>query len=425
MLMAALATLAAVGLALQSLVCQVLGPRRLVGDEGEYLARGAAPDPFHPQPFLRMPLLSLLSLAAYRLSGSPEACLRWMLATASLLSVLATAATGWWAFGPSGGIVAGIALLAFPDRLILSLHIWPDPLLGLWCSVINFLLLIPPWGPSAALAAGACSALAASTRFEAAVLPGAIWLGLWASNSVPNGLETILLAAPTLLLLGGLALRNHRVYGIPWPDTTVLFNLALTRTEAEHLKDGPAIGELIARTRVNWDRNDQTGRRQEALDGLTAGLRRPSAGLRGLAQRLLLLMGPDTFIRQKLIASGMAYPRARRSSLRVLNPALAVAAPLYVALLTAAIAVYPWQPGAFVWPGLGLMTAAFAFHTRSRYRLAFWPTLCLLLGRQAATWPPDSNGWMALPAGLIVFAVLTTAPLRPESRPQPRENREQ
>lgn len=243
------------GLAVQLALLWGAGRRRPIGDEAEYLARGAAEDPYALRLFLRPPLLPWLAALCLRGARSPEAGSRrlWLLmVVASSLTVAATAVAGWQLGGSTIALLAALLLAVQPERTFLGCHVGPDTLLAL---VLATLCAVPalPATPAVALAAGALCTLGVLTRIDflaALTLLAATW---WAARGPLTATALLAVLAPPLLALALLAVRNSRRYGIPLPDTTWAFNLMLARNETR-LEDGElfTIDGLVARTVEAW-----------------------------------------------------------------------------------------------------------------------------------------------------------------------------
>ena len=134
----------------------------------------------------------------------------------------------------------------------------------------------------------------------------------------------------------------------------------------------------------------------------------------GLARRLSILLGPDTFVQQRLLASEV-YPDLGRRARRSWGASLQIAFPLLITWLVIASVASRRLPPEFTWPALGLATTAMMFHTRTRFRVAFLPVLCVLAAVLIVDLPQlhlgESAILLTVLAGVVLFAP------REEARP--------
>lgn len=415
-------TLAAVvilGLALQVATLNGLGQRRPIGDEEEYLSRGRAADPHAPQPFLRPPVMPWLARAAHRASSGShqaETRLRQFVAFISWLTIALTAIAGWLQHGPGVALLAATLLLAQPERLLLANHLWPETLLGAILAAL-VVLQSQPTCSGTALAIGLLAALGSAIRIDFLIILPCLLLVHAASGLFWQA--AVSLAAPSVLLLIGLAMRNLRRYGVALPDTTWAFNLMAAHCEAQRSPSAPpppSIERPIAEALERWRQLPPPATPREGWTALMALLGSPMGLGRGIVRRLLTLVGPDTFIREKLLPRGAAYPELTDAARRRWSMVLRFSLPALFAV-TLTLGVYSqYLPARYAWPTLGLMLVTVLFHARTRNRVAFLPVLSLVAAQliHQHAWDLASrfeSGTLATISGLALTAVALTVAL--------------
>lgn len=384
-----------------------------VGDEGEYVRRGRAPDPWGPTPFIRVPLMAGLSRACHW-TRDPIAAFRGAMVGASLLSVALTALGGWILGGFWVGLLAGTLFLIHPERVVLSRHLWPDAILALWVSAINLSwLAFPIAGNGSFLWLGLLMAIAAMTRIDALALALGSVAWLWTTgNGAMEWTHTALICAPTLLALLLYAARNGLKYGVFLPDTTIWFNLSLWAESVDSKQHtNKNLDAAISHHKRLWDLTPfhHPGRRLVAF--LRAGLRHPLTMWRGFVNRLWGYLGPDQFIRQKVLhATQGAYPQARARSKKILNWSLHWSFPVLFAWATVGASLSGGFPARLVGPTAALALAGCLVHSRTRFRLAILPTLCLAAADALPKlshhhWTPSDFLAIALAAGWLVASL--------------------
>jgi hypothetical protein len=355
-----------------------MGPRRLIGDEVDYLG-DAGEDPQASLLFLRPPLLLWIGRWCHRPGDRGEGRMRAVMGLASVLTVALTAAAGWQLGGTEAAVLAGVLLLVQPERIVFGCHLWPETLLALLVSGLNLLLVLPAGGGAwRELALGALCALGTLIRLDFLAAAPFAALGLAASGHPATFAECASIAAPSLLVVVLLSVRNRRRYGVPLPDTTWAFNLTLARSQLESRFFGLEIEPRIDTAVQSWSRLSPREHLRQGIASVGSIVTAPGAFLRGVAKRVLILVGPDTFIRQKLLQSDV-YPRLHNGMRKLLAASLLFSYPL---LLT--VALFTWVlagrelPSAFLFPSLGLFGVAALVHARTRYRVSILPTVSLM-----------------------------------------------
>ncbi len=405
----------------QVLTWHGMGRRQPIGDEVEYLERGRSRDPHAPERFLRPPTLPWLAKVCHRQPARGEIRCRLVFAVMSCFTIALTAIAGWLADGPGVGLLAAVLLTAQPERLLLANHIWPETLLAATLAALAIVHTLPAT-PATSLAAGLVAALGVSIRIDfVAALPLLLlaWTGSWSVTTVAT------LLAPSLLLLAALSIRNHRRYGIALPDTTWAFNLLAARSEAYHAgkfgalgkTDGPpGIEHSIADALATWERLPPAQRSRHGMAALWQSLRSPWRFFCGVLRHLLTLIGPDTFIRQKLLPRDAAYPDLGDAARRNWDQLLRFSLPALIAVTFSLMIVGQQRLPHYAWPTLGLVIVAVLFHARTRNRVAFLPILVLVASQQiwrsvwaVAEHPESATLWAAGLAtfiALLIFAAL-------------------
>ena len=403
-MLALVVTIGSLALVLQLAILGGLAPRLLVGDEDEYLSRSRSKDPLDPATFLRPPLLPwMVALCAAGGDEKTEARVRLLMALTSVGSVVLTTVAGWHLGGWPVAAVSGGLLLLHPERLILGCHIWPDSPLAMVVALINLALITSP--PVPPLALGIACALGVLVRVDAVVLPPLVLLAMAAQGGLP-ATSVLGVAAPSAVLLALLTVRNARRYGVVLPDDTWAFNLMVAAEEITDEAPGEfALEPLIARVSGEWSSMTIEGRSRAGLAALGRIVRSPGRVGRSVVRRTLTLIGPDTFVRQKLLGSTTVYPRLGPAGRRLLPAMLQVASPMLVAAIV--VGVFLHRPtAAYAIPSLGLIAVAALAHARTRYRLAVLPTLCLLAAQVSVAGIATSDT-RTLIVALAAFVLLT------------------
>jgi hypothetical protein len=424
MLLSSLAGVLLLALAVQLAALWRMGGRRAIGDELGYLERGGSQDPLAPRQFLRVPLLPWL--AAFCRGSAPldvgERRLRLLMSAAGILTVVVTAIAGWQLGGPAVALLGALLLAVQPERVLLGCHLWPDTLLALVLAGQTAVSALPA-SPAVALIAGGLCTLGVLTRIDFLVVPPLL-LAAWRVSQGPlSALTGWAVIGPPLLALALVTIRNGRRYGVWLPDDTWAFNLMVARSEARLVDEGRfAIEPAVADAVKSW--RDLTHRQapRQGLGALWENLRSPHHFGRGIARRILTLVGPDTFLRQKVLPRDAAYPDLADRWRRRWDAALRIAFPLLAATVLISGLAGPRLPGGFAWPTLGLLAVAVLFHARTRYRVTALPALSLVAAQGIVRCRDLLEGRplaaaLLLGAGAVLFWALLRIRCSAELRP--------
>lgn len=338
-----------------------------VGDEIEYLKRAEERDPYSPELFLRVPLLIFLCRL---MRGRP----RPITSTLGLVSAATVAGVAIIGFAHTGLVIVVPLLLwlALPERVALANRIWPEPILTACASAATGLLLLQP--SHVAIWLGGVCALATLTRIDGLVWSplAAIALGSMQAMTPTAWLQVLL---PTGAVLAGLCLLNGLRYGIPLPDTTVLFNLLVMSKE----QPSDSTVAPVQATLPDWNADSSSQHRlRVTVMSLASSLKSPVKTLLGVFRRASDLLGRETFFADIILqpSAYQATPRWRRWLLRHGASVL----------LGSAIAIVLWQLPHSVWfalPGAGIALVSCLAHTRTRYRQPLLPIAVII----------HANGW--------------------------------
>lgn len=389
-------------------------PSRPIGDESEYINRGAARHPFNPVPFFRVPVLPIVAWVGGRF-GNAFGFLRL---TSVLCSVVAMAATAGAAVRLGGvGIGVSLSLLLFmiPERIILGSRIWPDVYLAAATAPMILIMSLAPsaigWD-RAVIALGVLVALSVMIRLDGLVVFPAM-VAAWVMVAPPlTSTPALWLIGLPILVLTSWWLIARLVFGQDWLDTTWLFNLGITIQEAEAYFDHETVvvDDLIRRYKADpggaWGAGQAPTPRFRRIPWRSFGL--------SVISRLRVMIGPDTFVRGKVLptVSGLeGHPISP-----VLNAALRWSVPI---LAAASLVATGWRLTAAIGsclPALSLLIPAVLFHARTRYRLpAIYgavPALAASLGLAAA--PPTASVFstVAVVALVVLVAICLARPPR-------------
>lgn len=373
---------------------RLLAPEHLVGDEAEYIARRSSADPYSKEPFLRAPGMTWIVLRC----RSVSACRWWMSASGTA----AVVCTGGAAHALTGSVLAGaiaaLLMLALPDRVVLSSHLWPDVPATALHAALAWLLLASAAdrvSPAVAIAGmavvGAVLPLLRIDTATAAAIACALLAGHWWWVVAP---------ASTLLTVIALSAFHSARHGIRSPDTTGWFNLTLlaaTTAAGERQPLEPSMTRCYGRWLAQTDAERADDARQ-ALRALVAG---PGRTLWQLTLRTGQLLGPDTFATQVLLhPDDGAYPSLSPRRRRWLQRALQWSFTVLIALSVAG-ATHGGTAAASAVAGAAGVLVASAVNARTRFRRSALPWLVV----PAATylWRPDIRGTAVL---VIAFVVL-------------------
>lgn len=402
-------------------VRHAMGPAVSIGDEGDYISCGKQVDPYLPGVFLRVPLMAWMSKQAHRYSPNPEGVLRLASGIASMVSIMVCMLCAQFLGGVQAALLIGFLLVVMPGRIILSSHIWPDIWLGLWLSLVCLILVYPDLSSNLrTLLVGSVAALAFITRFDALLLAPFAGFGL---APLPF-LEWVFILLPTLFAFAFLSIRNARRYGIPWPDTTWIFNIMIAAGETGKTRAHKVhVEEEVQKVLSVWKTLEYQGRFSTGIASLRNLFARPIRAISGVLVRLWAGLGPDSFVLQRLLPpDGLAYPGISEPFNSVLKIALLVAFPIFISMTLLALLVTEPSLPVVLWPTLAFATASL-IHNRTRYRQAWLPGAALMLitaisepGFWSIMLSTGSTGkWLgaiALGIALVCF----------QARPEKREN---
>ena len=376
----------------QWFVRRAMGPIVSVGDEYGYISCGEQADPYHPEAFLRVPLMAWLSKQSHRHSSNPEQTLRLAVSIASAATILVSMVSAQILGGFQGSLFIGLLLVVMPGRIILSHHIWPDIWLGLWLSLACLILVWPGLSLNLSIILlGLVAALAFMTRFDALLLAPFVGFGLMPLSFW----QWVFILLPTMVVFAGLSIRNARRYKIPWPDNTWMFNMMIAAGETELKRaEQIRIQREVGKTFVVWKQQSHPDRFTSGVTSFRKLAARPVRAFTGLLLRLWASLGPDSFVLQRLLPpTGRAYPEISGRFNHGLHIALRFAFPIFVSATFLALLVGKLPVPAIVWPTLALAVATL-IHNRTRNRQAWLPGAALLLVSVVST--PEF--WLKLPS---------------------------
>jgi hypothetical protein len=376
-----------------------------VGDEFEYLQRAGARDPFRGAMFFRVPMLPSLAWIAGRWRN-PTPPLRAFSVISSAVTMGCTAAV-LQLIGPSWAVHALMAMFALqPERLVLGSRIWPDVHLAAWGMWLALFLTIGIQQGTTfelALAIGIAGAGAALTRLDGLVMTAAAAVALWAAPIPPDpSAWAAVIGTPVLAFVGWWCVSRF-VLNQPWPDDTWRFNLSLERTEraVAAQRSTYAVDDLV--DAVLHAPAEGAGPPRDDRD---ASMVRPVVG------RLRAMLGPDTFVRAKLLPTlDLAQPVRG-----ALDGFLRWAYPVLISAAVFSVVFRPRWETLAVLPGLSIIAAGVLFHARTRFRL---PTIGGLFIVVAAAEPWRFDGvppFRIIAASAIALALLLVVGRTPTRR---------
>ena len=357
-------------------VRRALSPIIRVGDENAYINLGAQDDPFQPALFVRVPFMAWLSKQCYRFSSDPVDLLRKTSGFASIATILVSMISARILGGDGAAILVGLMLGLMPGRIILSNHIWPDIWLGLWLSLLCLILVYPdlPASPRALLI-GLVAALSFMTRFDTLILAPVTGLGMASLSSM----EWILVLSPTVLAFITLSIRNARRYGVPWPDTTWMFNLMIAAGETGQKKASKVlVDKEVVKVFMVWRKLENPDR----FIACTASIRHlfawPGRAISGMFLRLWASIGPDSFVLHRLLPPfGTAYPEISTWLGKLFSVVLVFSFPVFFSATILVLLVADQPVAVIIWPTVAYGVTSL-FHNRTRYRQAWLPGATLL-----------------------------------------------
>lgn len=351
---------------------------KLVGDEGDYVRRGRSDDPFAPTLFLRVPLIPFLAMVASRF-GNPEQALRRMMVLASLLAYLLTMVGGWVLGGEAGALGAGLVLLLFPERGMMSKRIWPEPILSLWLAALQLVLIQDADIFFTATLSGVLVMLASLTRIEQLVLLPAVLLVLFLREASISIQLIVLVCGPTFVAFSLWSMRCRLKYGTWLPDNTWCFNLSVLLRELQsNSEENMHIKDIVSECVPQWEKDpDHSG-----WESITACLRVTKANPMRLVvqflQRMISLLGPDTFVSQCIMGpKGNTKGRLGAFLDLAVRCFLKVSVPIVVACFAVTSFAFCVVPPIFLVPALFVFLSFAVVHTRTRFRVSLFPSFAL------------------------------------------------
>lgn len=401
---AAVLLVGAAALALEVFVRRGLGRRVPIGDELEYLDRARRDDPYSPTPFLRVPLF----IAFARLARGNGTLTALLLALVTVAGIGLTAWAGHRAAGPAGMLAVGLLYIVLPDRWILSRHLWPDTLLALWQAAILMLVVAAAQGETVSpWMFGVLAALAVATRVDAIALLVPLLLVPLFHGPAAGVTALVALAAPSVLVLVALSGRNWLRYGIPWPDTTVLFNLRVGAEERRSPNAG--VEQIVGAAWSRW--SAQGGSSEAARESPDSR----AAILLGAPRRFVSMLGSDSFARDRLLGNRSgAYPELPATPRALLRGALRVSFPLLVALAAGGAVARPEVCREPLILGATILVASSLVHARTRFRYSLLPHLAFCGGIGLVSMADSGERGALLVVVGLAFAMLLLAPERVE-----------
>lgn len=348
--------------ALQVLLLKHSRPRRLVGDETEYLARDARAT---SKLWVRVPMHgAMLRLAQWLGRGTFAGYARLTVAVQSALATALVVGVAGEQWGVLPACLAALMLIPSAERAILANHLWPDIVMGLFWAVAIYLVLVP--GPTNALALAACGGIAMGIRIEGAIFGGLAVLVAGLQGDLAMSVTALVVNLAFVSLYVG---WNRYLTGRWALDTTVGFNLTVFRVDADDPQN------TIGQSQRASVRHHQEGRKAPQ----TRWINLPGR----FAARLRLLLGPESFVTQKLLgcnAPDYTHPWPADGSLWRINLRHWFTLCFVVLLLLAPYTDLQAQAvlalGATVYAALSV---------RSRYRMALLPAMALLSAQGLAS----------------------------------------
>jgi hypothetical protein len=392
----------ALGLFLHLTLGARLRPSKSIGDEVEYL-RPNTNSP-HRALWVRVPLHLCFVRLSNRFVGAQVA-----VPLVSLASIGVATEVVAHAAGPAAAIATAIMLLLSVERLVLSMHLWPDISMGLVVLLAGLLLCDYSSDNMALLALVAAVGL--GLRIEGAVL-------CLVAALLPLTLEnlTALQLLTPMLIIGSAAslycLLNRLIHGRWALDTTLGFNLRIARLE---LNDPTAPVTTLMNTALHS--YSTTPPTPEPMPPHVA-----PALARATIQffsRMKSILGPETFVSQNLVQNN----RPEYANPDFLYPPAFCSLMLrygFTLSFLGTLLVVPFAPPPLAALLLGATFVYSGIQTRSRYRMALLPLMAVVFGLGAVELVQNPTGRDLL-AGLILvsalLALLIFARLRQE-RPE-------
>lgn len=350
------------GLISQIVIFLWLRPSRLIGDEVEYAP--TKEDTRHRPVWARVPLHVCFVRISERLIGARNA-----MSLISLVSVgLATAFVNEVA-GSLAAASTAIMLLFSIERLILSMHLWPDISMGLVLLCAG--VLLHDYSADNMNQLAIVAAVGLGIRIEGAIL-------CLVAAALPAVLADATLTEkliPTLILLGfaGLYCAINRLLLGHWAlDTTFGFNLRVARMDL--LDPSTPLSTLMQNAVHSYKREE--GKKDPSSK---ASKKQNARAVIQLFSRMKSLLGPETFVTQNLIENnlaGYANPQFLRHTTWG-NIALRYG---FTICYFATLLVLPFAPMELVLLLMGATIVYCGIQTRSRYRMSLIPLMSVVFG---------------------------------------------
>ncbi|REJ99645.1 MAG: hypothetical protein DWQ36_24630 [Acidobacteria bacterium] len=370
---------------------------RFEGDEGEYLARAGRQGPYAhdrhaPEPFLRLPgfvtWIALLVGGARRRGEMPSPRrARWGMSLVAASVVALTALLSASIGGTPAAALSTLLLLLLAERALLAVCLWPDGMLAL-CAVLAVTLVGGgAGGIGRAVLLGAVLTAAVTVRIDGLAMAAGSMVAVaalgWRSE------ELLWCVVPPLLGLVVWTVRSRRRYGVPVPETTFAFNLAVAARELDGGSE-PIERSVVEVWAHGWRDRTWSERRGAAWWSLRRLGSRPFSAAAALLRRVLVLLGPDSFGEQQLLRQGGLFdgggggPGLSARWRLILGAGARWETPALVGLsLAGVVAMLAGQAPAGPLPRLALLpfaahaAACVAVHTRTRYRAPLLPLFAL------------------------------------------------
>ena len=391
-----------IALMLQRMLLNGLKPQKLVGDESEYLrlANGKRDNTL----WVRVPL-GAAPLWFFR---------RWPIArqttagraVISFVSSVTVGLTTWFAFragGPAAALTAGTLALLCVERGVLAIHLWSDIGLGLWLLLLSEVMRNASSLPDMAMIGGIV-AVGVLTRIDFLAAWGvAILFAVFQDTALWPTICFV--AGPTVIAVAGLTLLHGMRHGVWAPDTSLLFNISVAVTEARHpeMTTQDLMHTTVARRRQGQSVFVPSDSKSEVWLG-------PALYL--LLRRLVVLLGPETFVRHNLLNKRLAGYRPFHLSLKhggtganlsFWFSAVFLAFLLLSSQITLEISLLVMAV---------VMTQA-AVQTRSRYRMSLLPVLATNVAIAVWSGGISAFSWSGLALGMACVALQVC--IRPRS----------
>jgi hypothetical protein len=396
-------------LLVQVIVLKFLRPIRLIGDETEYV--NASKGEKSNSVWIRVPLMFWIGRCIrFVIPNSGDSIFRLSISVISALSAAMVVTAAYMISGIQTAVMVGLFQLVLVERIILACHIWPDTVLGLWLTAFCILLLITD-NPIALGILGFLAAMAFLTRFEYLILSLLGWLVV-IFKGVPIGDSTLFLLVPTLITLTLLSIYNKWKFATWWPDTTFIFNIAVSKLESD--KPNLKIEQLMQHTLSHFRQTNSAtlSEQYQLIPNKWGGV----VGLfKGVIKRHISLLSQETFLERFFWKnSNPVYQGTIADSMRYFFlPTLRWG---FTALCVVCLFVMPLMiaKGEVLWmlPVLCMYISASFFQTRTRYRVAFVPTMVLFaaLGLQEINRFETEMYWGLLNVTLFIILISIVKP---------------